>query len=241
MDFAEVRELQAREPDGPTANEYTSVFARGLVHKMNNLLTVFQGYTSLLLADPDLKKSTTEALQEIRKGALATNTLLDRALNVSKRLSVDLVDLDLAQFAAGLRESIEKSLGTIPQLELGDQPNGRAIADATQLRRALAAIVENAMHATESGGGIVIEWSRHSRRDTPMHIVSVLDNGPGIQPEHLGEVWEPFFSRKKERGCLGLGLALVRHIAKSTGMETALATSPGVGTRVDLRLLASGG
>lgn len=239
MDFSAIRDLEAREPAGPTSDEYTSLFARGLVHKMNNLLTVFQGYTSLLLADPDLKASTVEALKEIRKGATATSTLLDRALSVSRTVTPDLREIALPDYFDSLRAHFNKVFGDIPRLRIESPPGGRIIADSSQLRRALEPVVENALHATEKGGDILIECAPVGGERPTSHRIRVMDTGPGIEPEYLAEVWDPFFSRKKERGCMGLGLAMTRHLCKAMGARPALATESGTGTRVDIEVLAA--
>lgn len=238
MGLQKVRELEAHEPQGEGANEFTGALVRGFVHKMNNMLTVFHGYTSLLLTDDSLKKSTSDGLKEIRKGATATTQLLEKLLAIAKPLSVDLAELELGDFARSLPEMMAHDVPGAAWIEIADGIVGRVLTDKVLLRKILAVAIENAAHATDGVGTIRLESHGKLLDGRRYLVLSVLDDGKGIPEEYLSEVWTPFFSRKKNLGCLGLGLTLARQLAEASGAHLAIASEPEVGTRLDIALPA---
>jgi signal transduction histidine kinase len=68
----------------------------------------------------------------------------------------------------------------------------------------------------------------------------VLDDGPGVPPEQLEQLFEPFYrpddSRSRQTGGVGLGLAIVKAIAEGHAGKASLAPRPGGGTRAELAL-----
>ena len=103
-------------------------------------------------------------------------------------------------------------------------------------KRALANLVRNAVLY---GGGV------HATLEPPKAgVVSVLvdDNGPGIPPEQLDRVFEPFFrleaSRNRETGGTGLGLPISRNIIRAMGGDVVLSNRPGGGLRATVTVPA---
>ena len=68
--------------------------------------------------------------------------------------------------------------------------------------------------------------------------LSVVDDGPGIDPEHLAKVVEPFFTTKPNG--TGLGLSLVRSLVWQNDGDLEIGSAPGTGTEVRLRLAGAG-
>jgi signal transduction histidine kinase len=113
-----------------------------------------------------------------------------------------------------------------------------APANARALRRALEAVLDNALKFTPPGGRVAVRATR--RRGWAE--LEIADDGPGIRAEDLPYVCEPFFHREHlidagdhQRG-IGLGLAIARQIVAAHGGALRIASAPGAGTRVTLRL-----
>jgi signal transduction histidine kinase len=105
------------------------------------------------------------------------------------------------------------------------------VADESQLRQALLNLVRNAKEAMPGGGRILLEVGRAAEG----HVRLVLaDSGPGIAPENLANIFEPFFSTKAKG--TGLGLALVQQIVSEHGGRIEVDCPPGAGTRFTLLL-----
>jgi two-component system NtrC family sensor kinase len=98
-------------------------------------------------------------------------------------------------------------------------------ADENQIRQALLNLVRNAREAMPTGGRLEVQVAAAG----PGQLrVTLADTGPGIAPEHLGKIFDPFFSTK-DKGT-GLGLALVQQIVAEHGGRIEVASAPAGGT-----------
>jgi signal transduction histidine kinase len=108
------------------------------------------------------------------------------------------------------------------------------VADESQLRQALLNLVRNAKEAMAGGGRIRLEVG--STADGQVRLV-LADSGPGITPENLASIFEPFFSTKAKG--TGLGLALVQQIVTEHGGRIEVDCPPEGGTRFAIVLPAA--
>jgi len=105
-------------------------------------------------------------------------------------------------------------------------------ADRDQILQVLLNLVRNAVEAMPDGGPVRVT----ARREGEAVVFSVTDSGPGISPEDLPRVFEPYFTTKE--GGTGLGLAIARRIAEEHGGRLDLESTPGRGATFTLRLPA---
>jgi signal transduction histidine kinase len=105
-------------------------------------------------------------------------------------------------------------------------------ADRDQILQVLLNLIRNAVEAMPAGGALRVT----ARREGDAVAVSVTDSGPGIAPEDLPRVFEPYFTTKE--GGTGLGLAIARRIAEEHGGRLDLESTPGRGATFTLRLPA---
>ncbi len=107
--------------------------------------------------------------------------------------------------------------------------------DPVALKRLVANLVENALKYGGAARGRVFA-------EPGMAIIEVDDDGPGVPPAELERVFEPFYrgepSRNRETGGIGLGLAVVRSLARAHGGDVVLINRPGGGLRASVRLPA---
>jgi len=142
---------------------------------------------------------------------------------------VDLTTL-VADCVQGFAETGHAAtLARAPEVTILGQPTG--------LRRALTNLIANAVHY---GGRAEV-----SLEETPDRIsIHVRDSGPGIAPERMEEVFQPFVrlegSRNRATGGVGLGLAVARQIARAHGGDVALSNRAGGGLEATLTLPRSG-
>lgn len=105
--------------------------------------------------------------------------------------------------------------------------------DPIALKRLVVNLVENALKYGHAARGRVFA-------DGGMAIIEIDDDGPGIPTSELERVFEPFFrgepSRNRETGGIGLGLAVVRSLARAHGGDVTLVNRPEGGLRACVRL-----
>ena len=104
--------------------------------------------------------------------------------------------------------------------------------DRYRVQTALFNLIQNALEAMSGGGEIIITASALAQ-DHSVAII-VQDNGPGIPPELLERVFEPFFSTHTDEGLRGLGLAIVQDIVKIHGGKIEIKSRPEEGTQIIL-------
>jgi signal transduction histidine kinase len=109
-----------------------------------------------------------------------------------------------------------------------------ADADPERLGLALDALIENAVQHTADGGAITVSVTADPAGR--MAAVSVSDTGEGIQAKDLSRIFERFATSGGGTQGTGLGLALVRAIARGHGGEIRVRSAPGEGSQFDLVL-----
>ena len=127
----------------------------------------------------------------------------------------------------------EKGVGLVVEAPPGLGLTG----DRTRLRQALANLVDNAVKYTPRGGQV---WLR-ARREGDRVVLECADDGSGIAAEDLARIWDRLYRgdrSRSERG-LGLGLSLVRAIARAHGGEATVVSAEGRGATFRLELPAS--
>ncbi len=159
-----------------------------------------------------------------------------RPLKVAETTAAELFEPLLA-----LMEAEIKARGV--EVVVEDRSAGaRAGVDLDQMSQLLLNLVHNALAAVgEAGRPIAARPGRivlGAERRAHQLILWVADNGPGIPEEERAQIFDLFFSTRK--GGTGLGLAIVERIAISHGAELEVASVPGEGTTVRLRLPARG-
>ena len=135
----------------------------------------------------------------------------------------------VVQTVADLMESTLSSAGVKLDLQLGPDA-GFSRFDPDQIKQVLINLVKNAMEAMPQGGMITIRTRGEGRGI----FVEVKDTGPGITPEHLNEIFNPFFTTK-EKGT-GLGLAVSLKILNDHNGELLVSSQVGEGSVFTVRL-----
>jgi signal transduction histidine kinase len=102
--------------------------------------------------------------------------------------------------------------------------------DANQMKQAFYNLIRNACQAMQDGGKLTV-MSTYNDNEV---IISFQDAGKGITREHMGNLFQPFFTTRKTG--TGLGLLIVRRIVREHGGEIDIESREGQGTKVTLFL-----
>lgn len=178
----------------------------------------------------------------IRAGQLLR--LLDDWLTLARvesgRINVDAARLDVADV---LKQAIARSQETlqwhdVDVVERFGAPCPPVVGDGEALRELFVNLVDNAIRYTADGGEVCVE---RCERDGGV-VVTVSDNGPGIPPEEMGLIFDPFYrgTKTKHVDGTGLGLAIAKRIAESHGGRISVKSQVGKGTTVEVYLPAGG-
>jgi two-component system nitrogen regulation sensor histidine kinase NtrY len=109
--------------------------------------------------------------------------------------------------------------------------------DARLLGRALRNLLENAMRASAGGGRVTVRVERHDDRQARHARIIVQDEGPGVRPENLPRIFDPYFSTH-DTGT-GLGLPIARRVVEEHGGTIAARNRSDRGLEVVITLPVS--
>jgi nitrogen fixation/metabolism regulation signal transduction histidine kinase len=111
-----------------------------------------------------------------------------------------------------------------------DSPNVTIRADTAQIEMVLLNLVKNAMESLEKTANPAVQIEASA--DGPHVVIRVTDNGPGIEPEALEQIFIPFYTTKKTGS--GIGLSLSRQIMQLHGGQLTAESTPGQGSTFKL-------
>lgn len=215
--------------------------AGSIAHDFNNLLTIIDGYSSLIIAEPESNETGKNA-QEVVEAARKASFITRKLLSFSHKEQVEPVVLDLNLTLADTDKMLSRLIGE--KVQLLTQLSSEAIfvkADPIQLGQVLMNLAVNARDAMPNGGRITIKTDLQEVADGEHHNpegipsgtyakISVRDTGQGIDPEKMDQIFEPFFTTKESGKGTGLGLSIVKTIIKQTGGFIDLTSKLGGGT-----------
>ena len=209
-------------------------------HELRTPLTVIGGQLEVLAAQNHPDPEEVRRVQRLVSAEIArTSRLVDDMLLLARSERRDFLrreEIDLEPFISELWAAA--SMGGDRHFELGPIPEATLTADPDRLAQALRNLIRNAVEHTAQPTGLV-RLEVQARPEGRVRFV-VLDDGPGIAPEQLEQVFDRFHrtdtARSRKAGGAGLGLAIVQAIAEAHGGRArAVATQTG-GARLELEL-----
>lgn len=220
----------------------------GVAHDFNNLLAAIGGNLELILERSDdsgrVRRWAGAALQAAQRGERITQQLL--VFSRRQMLRPETLNLNrvLVEFEALMAHAVSEKINL--QLQL-DAALGPSRVDRAQFEAALLNLMVNARDALPNGGRVIMEtrnalldqaYAEQNPDATPgaYVLVSVSDNGVGIDPSILPHVFEPFFTTKDVGRGSGLGLSQVYGFAEQSGGHVKIYSELGIGTTVKLYL-----
>jgi PAS domain S-box-containing protein len=251
-DITELKRVEAAliraKEEAEIANHAKSTFLANMSHELRTPLNAIVGFSEMMktavfgvLGDEHYRGY----VADIHASGLHLLDIINDLLDLAKieagkmRIEEDVVALDVivGQMVRLMREQAEHAgilLGTAI-----DPALPRLRGDQRALRQILLNLVSNAIKFTPQGGQVTIA----ARADASGLALRVRDTGVGIAPEDLARLMQPFaqiepVEVRRHHGT-GLGLALVRAMAELHGGSVTIASEPGCGTEVTVRLPAS--
>ncbi|MBI3851826.1 MAG: PAS domain S-box protein [Verrucomicrobia bacterium] len=195
--------------------------AGGVAHDFNNILTIIQGYTQMLLEEKEFAGETKEQLQEVLTAAQRAANLTRQLLTFSRKQVMQSRTLSLNEVIENLSKMLRRIIGEDVRFQTELAPQLPTLqADAGMLEQVLMNLSVNARDAMRKGGQLTLATElfladsayvrqRPEAREGEFVCLSVRDTGCGMPPEILEHIFEPFFTTKAVGEGTGLGLATV--------------------------------
>ncbi|MFC3069495.1 response regulator [Phenylobacterium soli] len=212
----------------------------GVAHDFNNLLTVVLGNVDMLGRKAEDEARRQRRIEAIRLATERGRDLTRQLLAFSRRQHLSPVSLDVNALIRDFSPLIRQAVGEAVTLDLrlGEEALC-AHVDPTQLETALLNLAVNARDAMPSGGVLTLATEREPGPRGERVLIDVSDTGVGMSPEIRERVFEPFFTTKEVGKGSGLGLSQVYGFVRQSDGEVRVESTPGAGTRFQLRLPAS--
>ncbi|MGA7751873.1 MAG: ATP-binding protein [Candidatus Sulfotelmatobacter sp.] len=223
--------------------------AGGVAHDFNNLLTGVLLYCDLLMATLEPGHRARKYAEEIRKAGLQATGLVRQLLAIVKPARSEPRLLSLNEVVEGMRNLLVRLIGENIDLHFDLDTNlGLIKMDPTQAQQILLNLVLNSRDAMPAGGRIAIETldcrvevlANGDLKPTrtaslPCALLTVEDNGIGMDACTRAHLFEPFFTTKAGKGT-GLGLSTVHDIVTGNGGLIHVDSQPGQGARISVLL-----
>ena len=208
-----------------------------LAHEIRNPLGSIRGTAEILKDDYQPGDKKYEFLEILVKESERLNRVVEDFLRLSRPQPATMEDCDIVEelnniitlVSAEAKKrniSLEFKSNLLPSVE----------GDPEKLRQAFLNIILNGLQAAPSGGSVLITAFSDEPKDGESAWIELrfTDSGPGIPPDVMDKIFEPFFTSKV--GGTGLGLAITRKIIESHGGRIEVESDPGLGTTFRVRL-----
>src|SRR5215467_6697493 len=216
--------------------------AGGMAHDFNNLLAIIGSRAMLVMDDPCQRTQVLAQAEEIARATRRAATLTRQLLALSRKQVLEPVVLNLNALLTELGDMLPHLVGKKIETRIVTALGlGRVKVDRGQFEQVVMNLALNARDAMPNGGSLVIETTnekvdvnqppRHPLMKAGRYVVlSVSDNGVGMDHETQEHIFEPFFTTKERDKGTGLGLAMVYAIVQQSGGQLSVNSSPGTGT-----------
>ncbi|MBN1151111.1 PAS domain S-box protein [candidate division WOR-3 bacterium] len=220
--------------------------AGGIAHDFNNMLSVISGNADLILTKEDLPRDIREGLSEIIKASEHSTTLVRQLLAFARKQTAEPETTDLNKIISDMTTMLKRLIGE--NIELVLKPSKEIcpiFIDPAQIDQIVANLVVNSRDAITGNGKIIIETSllKSAEITEPrlqgfplgdLILLSVTDNGDGMDKEIQEHLFEPFFTTKPKGKGTGLGLSTIYGIVKQNKGFINVYSEPGKGTTVKI-------
>jgi two-component system cell cycle sensor histidine kinase/response regulator CckA len=222
--------------------------AGGVAHDFNNLLTVVKGHSDLLLSGLQETDPLYQSGQQISKAADRAASLTRQLLAFSRLQVLQPKVVDLNALVADMGKLLTRLIRE--DIAFTFRPGeslSRVKADPGQIEQVILNLTVNACDAMPHGGNLTIETrnvivdahAAQSRSPMPPGeyvLLTVTDNGLGMDANTKARIFEPFFTTKELGKGTGLGLATVYGVVKQSGGFIWVTSEVGKGTRFEIYL-----
>ncbi len=221
----------------------TEAFVASVGHELRSPLHSIVGLAELLADTTRLSQADRELALAILDQANSLNRLVDDLIDLSQmygeQLQLDRAEIsprELVSMVAEMQTGAAAATGAKLKVAVAANTPQRIVTDGLRIQQILTNLVSNAIRYGE-GGAIEIAVDQ---ADSDWLRFSVTDNGPGIEPDFLPELFEPFNKGHSRRVGTGLGLAISKRLIKALGGSISVDSVVGSGSSFTILVPMSG-
>ncbi|MDD4102789.1 MAG: PAS domain S-box protein [Kiritimatiellae bacterium] len=216
--------------------------AGGIAHDFNNILQAMLGYSELLKDNFASDKEATEILGEVISEGRRAADLTNQLLAFARKQAINPRVVNINEAITNLLKMLQRLIGEDIDLRWKPGENICLVKiDLSQIDQIMANLAVNARDAISGVGTLTVETDSAYLDETYCAknigavcgnyvLLTVSDNGCGMEPALAEHIFEPFFTTKERGKGTGLGLATVYGIVKQNGGHISVATEPHKGT-----------
>lgn len=227
---SKVSELSAAYERVREAERLRTEFYRNMSHELATPLTPIVGYLRMLIDEElgPLTKPQAKSLRAMDDCVRRLRGTLDNLIDVTNletgrmrffHRDYDFLDTVRRAVAAYADRMAERRISIVENMPRGPLP---AYGDTDRLGRAMGQLLDNAAKFAPDGGTVGVQVSVHENT----YEFLVADSGPGIPPDRIGKVFEPFYqvdgTPTRAHGGVGVGLAIARRVARGLGGDVTM-------------------
>jgi signal transduction histidine kinase len=235
---------QAARKDAEAANRIkTELFAR-LSHEFRTPLHAVSGYLEILQQNihgalTEEQRRDLDRISQAQEHLMAlVNMILDFAKLEAGPIELSMAEIPIEETLLGAEALVFPQFAK-KKIAYTHRPGDRSstvFADREKVQQIVVNLLANAMKFTPEGGAVELDW----KVEDDTLLVRVRDTGPGIPPERLEQIFEPFVQLRAPgslpSGGTGLGLPISRDLARAMGGEVHAASAMGRGSEFSLFL-----
>jgi hypothetical protein len=210
------------------------LLAAGVAHEVNTPLAVISTYAQMLAKQVAEDSQKSMILDKIAKQTFRASEIVNSLLNFSRTSTTSFGDVKLNRVVQETLSLLEHQLQKSGiQVKTDFDPDLPGVhGNAGKLQQVFLNLFLNARDAMTGGGTLEVRtWSEGAGAK-----VEVADSGPGIAPEHLHRIYDPFFTTKAARKGTGLGLSVTYGIIQEHGGFIEVSNRPSGGARFRIEL-----
>lgn len=236
---AMLNQIESAFAERTASNTRLRRFVADASHELRTPLTSIRGYSEMLRRGASESAVDSElARRRIEEEAVRMSTLVDDMLLIARLdqgRPLDIKPVDLRKIAS---DAAADARAVAPQRKIGldAQAAVSVSGDDTRLRQVLGNLVRNALVHTPPQTPIEIGVSAIDGHA----LMSVTDHGPGLRPEDMEKIFEPFYradpSRSRDSGGVGLGLSIVNAVVIAHGGHVKVKETAGGGVTFEVEL-----
>ncbi|MCP3941038.1 MAG: response regulator [Desulfobacteraceae bacterium] len=229
--------------------ESIGTLAGGIAHDFNNLLFMIIGNTELALENIPEWNPMHESLEEIKSACLRASGVVKQLLNFSRKTDQNLKPIGAVTVIKDAMKFLRSTIPSTVELKLNVPDTDISIqGDPVQINQVMMNLCTNASQVMQDTGGTIevdVETMVLNKEDCENytnltagnHIkITINDSGPGIAPEIIDRIFDPYFTTKEFGAGSGMGLAVVHGNIKNHNGDISVDSKPGKGATFNILL-----